>query len=748
MSQIPQPQVVTGQPPSTAISAADVWRIVRKRLWLILACALVIGAGGTGGFVAWYFLAPFYTATSIIEVEPGQGQAGGRADFTQLYSENIPYQLYEQYVMAQVMAIRSDRVLTAALDSLGAAQSMFRGPGAVMVLGEELRIEYVPGTQNITISLTGMQAKQIADIVREVAMQYLTEVQNQRQQVDADRQRDLRTEQEDLRRKMERTSSELAELRRQSDAVVLDARYSEELAAVTTVTRQLADVQFQLASARAAWLQFQELQKEAEEKRDLRPVLLAFPEMMDSLRTDPRVLGLSQQIGRASQDYEGLKSRFGERHDAVQSTKATLEGLQNELQTQQVAVLAELVQQQAAVLKTAYDRAREAEAELLDKVAESRAKAIQLAQNADAYAKKGEEYRRSQELYYTVTDGLERMRITSALTRPNIRIVQLPTIPTEPTEPKVILYSLAVIVFSLFVGVGVSFALEFIDTRLRMPAEVVRQVGVPLLGSIPDLSEDERLPLDTDLALVSHREPESLLAEAFRQFRTNLQFTSDQPIKSVLVTSPSPGDGKSTTAANLAIATARGGGKVLLVEANFRRPALARIFDVPDAIGLSNVLVGMNTAAEAVQATSIENLDILVGGATPPSPAELLGSETMARFIQEQENAYDLVIVDGPPILVVADCHLLAQIVRGVVLVFRANENTRGLAQRAVRTALGLKTHLLGALLNAVRATKGGYFREAYQAYYDYAGTTSAAIARPAAARPETPDTDRGEQRS
>jgi len=460
---------------------------------------------------------------------------------------------------------------------------------------------------------------------------------------------------------------------------------------------------------------------------------------MQGLRQDARVLALSQQVARLSQELEGLKSRFGERHEAVRRSQVALQGVQNDLEAQQNAVLVELVQQQAAVLQHDYNRARESEAELLDKVAEARSAAVRLSQRAAEYRQREDEFRRLQDLLQTVSDGLERMRIAAALARPNIQIVQMPSIPFDPTEPRTVLYSVAAIIFSLMIGVGLSVALELMDTRIRTPAEVARQVGVPLLGSVPDLAEDDRLSLDTNLALVSYRSPESLLAEAFRQLRTSLLFTSDQPIKSVLVTSPNPGDGKSTVAANIAIAMARSGNRVLLVEANFRRPALARLFDVPDALGLSNVLVGMNIASEAIQATAVENLDLLVGGAMPPSPADLLGSQAMQRFLDEQKKNYDRVVVDGAPILVVADSHLLAEIVDGVVLVLRANENTRGMAQRGTRMVWSLKAKLLGAVLNGVRATKGGYFREAYQAYYDYAGPGASAASAPPSAT-QTPE--------
>lgn len=733
MSQTPQQP--TSQSVMGLLSVHDVLRILRKRLWLILACFVVLGLGGTGAIITWRHVAPLYTATGYIAVEPGEGLRGG--EIAPVYSEQVPIQLYTQYVMRQVMVIQSERVLSAALEKLGPNQTMFRGPDAAYRLGQKLDVQHLQGSENIGISLTGTDATQVRDIVREVAQQYLAQVEDQRKAVDAERQGDLRTERDDLRRERDRVANELAELRRQSDAVVLDERGSEEMVRLTTLARQLVDVQFELAGARGAWLQFQELQKEAQDKKDLRPVLLAFPEMMQGLRQDPRVLALSQQVARLTQELEGLKGRFGGRHEAVRQSQAALQAVQNDLEAQQKTVLVELVQQQAAVLQNNYNRPRESEAELLDKVAEARSAAIRIGQRAAEYRQREDEFRRLQDLLHTVSDGLERMRIAAALSRPNIQIAQMPSIPFDPTEPRTTLYSMAAIIFSLMIGVGLSIALELMDTRIRTPAEVARQVGVPLLGSVPDLAEDDRLSLDTNLALVSYRSPESLLAEAFRQLRTNLLFTSDQPIKSVLVTSPNPGDGKSTVAANIAIAMARSGNKVLLVEANFRRPALARLFDVPDALGLSNVLVGMNSASEAIQATAVENLDLLVGGATPPSPADLLGSPAMWRFLDERKKNYDRVIVDGAPILVVADSHLLAEIVDGVVLVLRANENTRGMAQRGTRMILSLKAKLLGAVLNGVRATKGGYFREAYQAYYDYAGSgSSAASALPSATRP------------
>ena len=701
------------------LTPADVWRILRKRLWLIVACFVVLGLGGAGGLVAWYYWAPLYTAEGIVEVELGQAQM---PMLTGVYNPEVPANLLGPYIEAQVLAIRNYRVLDAALKVLEGKQNAYTGPGAVQDLAKDLVVQYIPNTQNIYVSLRGWNREEVTQIVNQVLTQYTTQLRDDRTQADADRQRELRQERDDLRNQLDGLGRRLSSLREESSIIVTDERGSEQLARLTALTHQLTDAQVELAQAKAAWDQFEKLRLAAEEGKDMTPVLMAFPEMMEALRRDPSITSMNEQASRLGQDLQSLKQRFGPKNEIVLRTEAMFQTAQNELQAKQSDVLGQLFQQVAATLKSKYERVRDAEAELLLRVAEARTAALGAAKLTAEYRAREEEYNRVQQLLNTVAEGLERMRIAAALMRPNIRVTRNPIVPLEPSEPRLFLYIPAVIVFSLIVGFALSLLVEVADTRLRTPNEVVRQIGVPLLGTIPDLTEDERLAMDANVALVSQAVPHSLLAEAFRQARTNLLFASDRPAKSLLISSPNPGDGKTTVAVNLAMTMARSGNRVLLIEVNFRRPSLAKILDVPGAVGLSNVIVGLVSFDEAVQATKVENLDVLVCGALPPSPAELLGSGAMRQLIREQSQRYDQVIIDGSPMLVVADNHLLAEAVDGVVMVLRAGDNTRGLALRAVRQVRSLRARLLGAVLNRVRATKGGYFREAYQAYYDYSG--------------------------
>ena len=730
---VPQTPARAAESAMSITGPGDIWRIIRKRLFLIIACFVVFGLGGTGALIGWAAVWPYYHVEGLIEVEPGQARG---PEIVRGYTDDaVPFQLYDQYMLTQSYAIKGSRVIDAALKQLGPEQNMYAGPTATYDLQEDLAVVYMPGSQLISVGLSGRNPKEIMKIVRAVLDEYMLTIQSRRRDLDSQRQSDLRTEQDDLRRQLDNIGRQLAAFRDESGVVILDERANEELARLTTRARQLEEVDLQLQEARHAWNQFQELQQQVSETNDPTPMLTAFPDVMDGMMRDPTIGAMSRQAAALAQNRDALKQRFGLKHDAVRRAEKELEGARTELQQEQAEQMGQLIQQQGAVLRTEFERLRESRAQLELKVNEARAAAIDISKRAAEYRARETEYRRLQDLLDTVTEGLERMRIASALSRPNISIARRPDEPLERSQPRLILYVPAALIVGLLIGLSLSLVLEFMDTKLRTPTEVVRQLGVPLLGTVPDLSEDEHLALDANVAMVSYTSPHSLIAEAFRQFRTNLLFASDVPVKSLLVTSPGSGDGKSTTAANLAIAQARAGAKVLLVEANYRRPSLSRLFDVPDAVGLSNILVGLTDPSEAIQASAVENLDLLVGGAVPPSPADLLGSESMRDFIVEQTRRYDHVIIDGAPALVVSDNHLLAEAVDGVVMVFRANENTRGLANRAIRQLMGLRVRLLGAVLNRVLATKGGYFREVYEAYYDYARAAPSAAAR-AGARP------------
>jgi capsular exopolysaccharide synthesis family protein len=199
----------------------------------------------------------------------------------------------------------------------------------------------------------------------------------------------------------------------------------------------------------------------------------------------------------------------------------------------------------------------------------------------------------------------------------------------------------------------------------------------------------------------------------------------------VLITSPQPEDGKTTVACNLAIALAQGQQRVLLIDANFRRPGLHKIFTSIKKKGLSNILVGDGTLESTVSSTDVALLDVLGSGQVPPNPAELLGGDSCRALFEQAMSQYDRVIVDTAPVLLASDAMMLGAAVDGVILVVRARTNSRGAARRAHTLLRDVGTHVFGAVLNAAQAARGGYYREQLREYYDYQADAETATEKP-----------------
>jgi capsular exopolysaccharide synthesis family protein len=274
------------------------------------------------------------------------------------------------------------------------------------------------------------------------------------------------------------------------------------------------------------------------------------------------------------------------------------------------------------------------------------------------------------------------------------------------------------VLLGLVVGLGGAFLLEFIDTSVKSPSDISRRVELPVLGMVPHLDDmDEELE---DLRLAFRTHPNSLVGEAFRQIRTCLLFSGPaSQRRSLLITSPLPGDGRTAVTLNLAAAMARGGRRVLVVDANFRQPAVSQIFPDAPADGLSSAVVGRTNWTDCVYEVE-ENFHVMPAGHMPPNPAELLGSDEMRQLLSEMENEYDQVLLDSAPCLVVTDPCVLGSLADGVVLVVRAGANTYGIVQRTRDMLARVGARMLGVALNGVRATAGGYFRSSYETFYEY----------------------------
>jgi len=213
--------------------------------------------------------------------------------------------------------------------------------------------------------------------------------------------------------------------------------------------------------------------------------------------------------------------------------------------------------------------------------------------------------------------------------------------------------------------------------------------------------------------LIAHSNPKLPITEQYRQIRTNIQFSSvDKKIKSIMVTSPEPGDGKSTTAVNLAIVLAQQGKSVLLVDTDLRKPTVHYAFNISNLDGLTRVLTRDISLDDAICKTYIHNLQILTCGPIPPNPSELLSSKAMDRVIEKLNVKFDIVVYDTPPVLAVTDPQILANKCDGVVLVVASGKTQKEHAKKAKELLVSAKSSLLGVVLNGVESSKQAYYKE------------------------------------
>lgn len=211
--------------------------------------------------------------------------------------------------------------------------------------------------------------------------------------------------------------------------------------------------------------------------------------------------------------------------------------------------------------------------------------------------------------------------------------------------------------------------------------------------------------------LITQLNPRSPISEHYRTIRTNLEFSSvDQELKTILITSSGPGEGKSMTTANLAVVYAQQGKKVLLIDADLRKPTVHYTFRMDNLRGLSNILVNNMKLEDATYSSSVDNLDVITSGPIPPNPSELLGSKRMRSFINEANQLYDMILFDTPPVLAVADAQILANLVDGVVLVVRSKQTEYEAAIKAKEALEPAQAKLLGTVLNDREKTNVNYY--------------------------------------
>ena len=301
----------------------------------------------------------------------------------------------------------------------------------------------------------------------------------------------------------------------------------------------------------------------------------------------------------------------------------------------------------------------------------------------------------------------------------NVQIIDRAVVPENPVSPRKLLNMAIGAVLGFMAGVFLTFLLEYLDNTIKPPKDVERVHNLPVFGTIPDIGLKE----EAKIAIVK-KNPKSPIAEAFRTLRTNIQFTSvDKEIKVLAVTSATPGEGKSILASNLAISLSQEEKKILFIDCDLRKPKGYEMFNIPNTVGLTSLLMGKSSLADTVYSSGeLGVLDVITSGPIPPNPSELLSSDSMREFLEGIKEKYDMIILDTPPLGPVTDAAIISTIADGMLLVIETGKAAEGQVEYARESLDKVNANVIGAVLNKMPIRKGRYGGYGYIQAYSYYG--------------------------
>ena len=566
----------------------------------------------------------------------------------------------------------------------------------------------VRNTRLIEVSYTGPDPQLAASIVNTLSEEFIEE--NLEGKFDATTRASefLRQQLEDLQIEVEKSELELLDYAKRNSIVNLSERE-------TIARKRLSDLSDELTVAETKLITHQSSFEAADEAS-----LAEFPEVLKS----DAIRRLEQQLSSARSELASFSSRYGPEWPAVKETRLEIEDLEAQLLAEKRQALAgarqdfELAQDRHEKLSEAVDNQRG----LVDTLNESSIQYNILRREVDS----------NKELYDGLLQRLKEAGVAAGLRSSNIRIADTAKPPRVRSSPRRSRTLLLALILGLFVGTGTVFLVEALDNTLKSSEDVTQHLGLPALGVVPSLGGIEKAARGkfgffgeagkrTSPHLVQSTEElhQARSLEAYRSLRTALLLShSGNPPQAILVTSALPGEGKSTTVANIAVALAQTGSRTLIVDLDMREPKLAEAFGISSEQGMSTFLSGNSDVSSQIHETGVPNLFLVPAGPRAPNPAELISSERMFTGMLLMREYFTYVVIDTPPVMELSDALAASPHADGVILVAKGGKTPRKTVQRAAESLIQVGAKLFGVLVNDVPIDKTSYGYRGYSASY------------------------------
>jgi capsular exopolysaccharide synthesis family protein len=704
------------EPAATSVPLSHYLWLFRRNWWkitLFVCCAVAATA------VISSRLTPVYESTATVDIDRQMPSGIIGQEATRTISNDS-----DQFLATQVKLIQSDSVLRPVAqqydlqridaDPQDVPQERTGALEDAPVLLRSLKVTRPPNTYLVLISYRSTNPRLAADVSNAVARSYLEHTYNIRYRSSASLSAFMERQLEELKAKMERSSGALAQFERELNVINPQEKTSILSARLLQLNTEYTNAEADRVRKEAAY----------------RSVTSGSMEAAQISTQGDALKKLSEKLDDEQQKFAEVKTHYGPNHPEYRKAAAQVAEVQRQIQRAQ--------QNTMQRVDVEYREALNRESMLRKAVAETKAEFDRLNARSFEYQSLKREAEADKSLYEELVRKIKEASINSGFQNSAIRIADMARPAIKPVFPNIPLNLLLAFLASMIVALAIAIVADLLNNTVRDPEQVARTLSTEVIGTLPVVKEwrGRSIPAPesgTEL-LPARREPalSNGFDEAIRTLRNSIMLTDfDRRIRSLMITSSAPSEGKSTTAAHLAMAHAQQGRRTLLIDGDLRRPSIHRRFDIASTPGLSNVLTtGTPWRSVVAHREELPTLDVLPAGPPSRRAADLVGAE-LSTLIEDACSEYDLVILDSPPLLGFPEPLQMAATADGVLVVALAGQTNRKALGSALTTLKRLRTNIVGVVLNEVRADTSDdyyyyhYHPKYYKHYGDVAGNES-----------------------
>jgi capsular exopolysaccharide synthesis family protein len=665
--------------PEPKLNVMEYVHTVWKHKWLVvgvLAATLVLAA-------AWSLTRPkMYRAEALITLHPAPQLSQNSTDMWMNWWQ------MDRFIADQIQVMGTRQQAQRVVDRLGLQSHPEFGEYAAEALLARLHAEPVPDSFVIKISMTGRDPNNISEwlniyIEEFIAANIESSLERTRQVYEV-----IQSRLDPLRVKLEDSELAIMQFQEREDSYLF-ADQDENV-----IQEQIDTLTTEYAAAKADRIRVETKLTALRQLRAANLTEAGFPEIMK----DATIQGLRQQRNDLQVELTEKLRTLKEGHPTIKELRGRIAGVEGRIENQINTI--------STSIETDYDIARRREQALYDNIQALRDESIELSKQQLEHDRLQREYEQNKAFLEDMLARSNEADISSTRAINNVRVIESAQPPGGPYSPNIRRSLTLATFFGLFLGVGLVLFIDFLDQTLRTPDQVERYLGAEVLSTLPKLTDDTA----------------RTLREAFQSLRTALMLAArGDGCQIVMVTSAAPEEGKTTVAYNLAKVLATGGAKVLMIDADLRRPRIHRIIKAKNVRGLTSVVLGERQASEVIHTQAeIPNLDVITSGPLPPNPPELFGKSTFRTMLEAARESYDWVVIDTPPVASVTDPVMCARVVDMLLLVVQYGGPKRQMVRESMRQLGRTGVRIAGVLLNKVDLERDSYYYSGYYSHYHY----------------------------